>query len=99
MVMTTCAGEAEARRLVEAVLAPRLAACVQVMPIRSFYVWQGETRDEPEYLLLIKARVQDWEALSQAIRAAHSYETPEIARLDIAAGDAAYLAWIAKRGG
>ena len=99
MVLTTSDTEANAKRIVDAVLGAGLVACVQMMPIRSFYVWQGEQRAEPEQLLLIKARTADWDALSSCIRAVHSYDTPEIVRLDIAAGDAAYLAWIAKRGG
>ncbi len=98
VVLTTSDTEANAKRIVDAVLGARLAACVQMMPIRSFYVWQGEQRDEPEQLLLIKARVDDYDALAACIRAAHTYETPEIVRLDIAAGDAAYLAWLARRG-
>lgn len=99
MVLTTSDTEANAKRIVDAVLGARLAACVQMIPIRSFYVWQGEQRDELEQLLLIKARAEDWDALAACIRTAHTYDTPEIVRLDIAAGDAAYLAWIAKRGG
>jgi periplasmic divalent cation tolerance protein len=98
IVLTTSDSEAHARAIVDAVLAAELAACVQMMPIRSFYRWKGETRDEAELLLVLKARTEDWPALEAAIRAAHTYETPEIVRLDIDAGGADYLAWIANRG-
>jgi periplasmic divalent cation tolerance protein len=98
IVLTTTDSEAHARAIVDAVLAADLAACVQMMPIRSFYRWKGETRDEPELLLILKARIEDWPGLEAAIRAAHTYETPEIIRLSIDAGAPDYLAWIADRG-
>ena len=96
IVVTTIDSEAGAKELARAALAARLAACVQIAPIRSLYEWNGELRDEPELLVQMKARVEDFGALVAAIRAAHPYEVPEILRLDIAAGDADYLDWAAK---
>ncbi|WP_159728676.1 divalent-cation tolerance protein CutA [Methylosinus sp. Ce-a6] len=96
VVQTTIDSEAGAERIARALLAARLAACVQVYPIRSFYVWNGETRAEAEFLVQSKARAEDYDALAAALRAAHPYEVPEILRLDIAAGDPAYLDWAAR---
>ncbi|HUZ67806.1 MAG TPA: divalent-cation tolerance protein CutA [Beijerinckiaceae bacterium] len=96
LVTTTCETEASARSLATILLTAHLAACVQIMPVRSLYSWQGELRDEAEALLLIKAKSADWPALEAAIRAAHSYEVPEILAFEIAAGHAPYLAWIAE---
>jgi periplasmic divalent cation tolerance protein len=94
VVSTACGAQEEAARIARALVDARLAACVQILPIRSVYRWQGEVRDEPEWLLLIKARRADWPSLESAIRAAHSYQTPEILALDAAAGHAPYLDWI-----
>ena len=93
-VLTTTATEHEAETIAEAVLAEGLAACVQILEIRSRYVWQGEVKHEPEQLLLIKTRAELFEILRGKIRAMHSYETPEIVALPIAAGDGDYLNWI-----
>ncbi len=95
MVLTTSQGDCT-QRIIEAVLSRELAACVQVMPIRSHYVWQGVLRDEAEDLLLIKARVDDWIALEEAIRAVHTYDIPEVLRFDIDAGAQDYLDWITR---
>ena len=95
MVLTTAQGDGT-RQIIEAVLSRALAACVQVMPIRSHYVWQGVLRDEAEDLLLIKARVDDWIALEEAIRAVHTYDIPEVLRFDIDAGAQDYLDWITR---
>lgn len=96
VVQTTIDSEAGAERIARALLAARLAACVQIYPIRSFYVWNGETRADPEFLVQSKARAEDYDALAAAIRAVHPYEVPEILRLDISTGDPAYLDWAAR---
>lgn len=93
MVVTTAQG-ATTQRIVEALLSAELAACVQATPIRSHYVWRGELRDEAEDLLLIKAKLGDWDAIEAAIRQAHDFDTPEILRFDVAAGAQDYLNWI-----
>ena len=93
-VHTTTASEAEAETIAEALLGEELAACVQIVAIRSRYLWKGELQREPEQLLLIKTRAELFEILRGRIRAMHSYHTPEIIALPIAAGDADYLAWL-----
>ena len=67
---------------------------MQVLPIRSYYVWKGATVEDGEQLLLIKARRADYPAIEAAIRDVHDYETPEILCLDVAAGSAGYLGWL-----
>jgi uncharacterized protein involved in tolerance to divalent cations len=94
VILTTTASEAEAETIAEALLAERLAACVQLMPIRSRYVWKGELARDDEILLLIKTRTVLFEPVRARIRALHSYETPEIVMLPASGVDAEYLAWI-----
>lgn len=95
LVFVTCridTAEALARALVEA----RVAACVNVIPrIASVYRWQDEVQRDEEALLIIKTTAERFEALSAAILAQHPYELPEILAVDIAAGHAPYLDWIA----
>lgn len=94
LVMTSVAKESEGAALAQALVQARLAACVQLLPIRSFYIWQAKACDEPEHLLLIKTRNELYTALEAFIRERHAYEVPEILRLPITAGSAAYLAWV-----
>lgn len=102
MVLTTARPD-NTNAIVQALLSQKLAACVQVMPIRSHYVWQGVLREESEEMLFIKSRAEDYPAIEAAIRAVHDYDTPEILRFDVAAGEPSYLDWIgemtARRGG
>jgi periplasmic divalent cation tolerance protein len=95
VVLTTTDNEEHAERIVDAVLQAKLAACLQLMPIRSCYVWEGKVARDDEMLILIKAKSADYDDLAACIRAAHTYDVPEIVRLDIAAGEKSYLDWIA----
>ena len=94
LVMTSVASEEDGATLARALLNERLSACVQLLPIRSFYDWQGQACDEPEHLVLIKTRGELYEAVENFIRQRHSYQVPEILRLPIDAGLSAYLDWV-----
>lgn len=96
IAIVTAADAEKAERLARAALEARLAACVQLHPIRSFYLWKGRLCDDEETALHFKIRTADFEALRALIRSLHDYETPEILRLDVAEGDAAYLDWLEK---
>ncbi len=54
VMLTTAGSQDEANRLAELLVASRLAACVQISAINSWYAWQGKVTHEPEYLLLVK---------------------------------------------
>ncbi len=94
IVITTTDNDESARAIAHAALAARLAACVQIVPIRSHYVWKDELREESEFLLQMKTRTENYQKLAALIRSAHHYEVPEILRVDIAEGDRAYLDWV-----
>jgi periplasmic divalent cation tolerance protein len=96
VVFMTAADGAEARRLAEMLIEKRLAACVQILPsIESVYRWQGRIERQPEVLLLAKTTRAKFEELEREVRAVHSYETPEIVAVSIAAGSGPYLQWLA----
>ncbi len=94
VVLTTCASDDDARTLASTLLDQQLAACVQVMPIHSYYTWEGAQQSEPERLLLVKTRRALYGDVEAALRAVHKYDTPEIVCLPVVAGSAAYLGWI-----
>ncbi len=94
ILVTTIDSEAAARDLARAALEARLAACVQILPIRSHYVWKGDYCDEAEFQLQMKHRAQDFAALSTLVLRLHPYETPEILRIDVAETSEAYGQWL-----
>ena len=94
MVMTAVDEEAAAEKLAQQLVDARLVACVQIQEVTSFYAWQGQSRRDKEYLLLIKSRQSLYTAIEAFIREHHSYQVPEILQVPVTAGSADYLAWM-----
>ena len=96
LVITTYADEENGKKIIDALLTERLAACVQVMPIQSYYHWQGKIANDDEKLLLIKTKSSLYTKVEKAIIAHHAYELPEVIQLPISAGFSGYLNWLNK---
>ncbi|MCP4024682.1 MAG: divalent-cation tolerance protein CutA [Desulfobacteraceae bacterium] len=94
MVITTCSKKDEARYLAAKIIEEKLAACVQISSIESFYTWEGKTENEPEQRLLIKTRNELYDRLEQLIRKNHSYDLPQIIQIPIQDGFEEYLDWV-----
>jgi periplasmic divalent cation tolerance protein len=94
VVLTTTATVEEAESLARGIVDAQLGACVQIQAIQSIYRWQGALCNESEFRLSIKTRRAQFSALERFIREHHSYETPEIVKIPITAGSAAYLQWV-----
>jgi len=95
LVITNLPDRDSAAKLAQALVAQRLAACVNVLsPCRSIYRWRGKTEDAEEFPMLIKTTRERYAALETAIRAGHPYELPEIIAVPLAAGLPAYLDWV-----
>jgi periplasmic divalent cation tolerance protein len=95
VVLITASSAAEANRLAEMLVSARLAACVQILPeMESVYRWQGVIEREREVLLLAKTIRARFDELEREVRALHSYKTPEIVALPVAAGSERYLKWL-----
>ena len=77
-VITTVGTPDDARRLAQAVLEQRLAACVQVEPITSHYRWQGALHAESELRLVCKTLPAGVPALLALLRAQHPYQLPQL---------------------
>ena len=95
VITTTYGAESDAVAVARRLTQARLAACVQIFPIRSLFVWQGEDCDESEWLVTIKTSRDRQQDVLQAIRASHPYQTPELLVFEPANGTRSYLDWVA----
>src|SRR6266576_921151 len=94
VVLMTAASSEEAARIAEVLVTQRLAACVQILPeMQSIYFWKNKVQHDREVLMIAKTVRANFAALEQQVRSLHSYETPEIVALPIAAGSEGYLEW------
>ena len=94
VLLTTTPSREEAAKIANLLIDEKLGACVQLLPIESFYFWKGATQNEPEFLLLVKTRTSLFEKAITRIKEVHSYTVPEIVALPFSAGFAGYLSWI-----
>ncbi len=92
--MTTYDDEAVGKAIIDGLIRRRLAACVQAFPVRSVYRWKGKVQREKETLLFIKTRSALYREIEAFIKAAHSYEVPEIVMIPMTKGSSSYLDWV-----
>lgn len=94
VIITTCPNIQEADDIATKLLEQKLAACVQITPITSYYKWKGSINKDGEHLLAIKTKTEFYPRIEEFIKEHHSYEVPEIIRTPIEKGLPSYLRWI-----
>ena len=83
-----------AKSIAKLLVEKHLAACVQMLPIESVYIWQEKVYDEAEIILFIKSKTELFDKIVTVIRESHPYEVPEIIQVPITGGIPEYLKWI-----
>ena len=94
VVLVTASSFEEAKAIATSLIEAKLAACVNITSVDSFYTWEGKINSEPEWQLIIKIDLEKFEQLSAKVQELHSYDVPEIIALPIVAGSSAYLDWL-----
>jgi periplasmic divalent cation tolerance protein len=96
IVLTTCGSAAEAKRIAEALVKKRLAACVNIVPgpLQSIYRWKGKVESAQEVLLIIKTTSRRLAELERELNRLHSYDVPEFLVIKVAPGSHPYLKWL-----
>jgi len=94
IILTTCPDNKEARELASGLLKEKLAACVQLNPVTSYYSWKKEQNIDTEIRLTIKTKAGLYEKIERFIKTHHSYEVPQIVQIPIDEGSDEYLDWI-----
>jgi periplasmic divalent cation tolerance protein len=95
VVLTTAGSGDEARRIADALVERRQAACVNIVKgVESIYRWKGKTEEAQEWMLLIKTTSAAFDRVWSTIKELHSYELPECLKISIEGGSPEYLAWI-----
>ena len=96
LVYSACPDADTARRIADALVGERLAACVSVLPgMTSTYRWQGAIERADEVLLIAKTVVEGRDALQARLVALHPYELPEVLAVEAAASPD-YLQWLVR---
>lgn len=95
LVITHLPDRDSARRVADALIESRAAACVNILAeCNSVYHWQGKIESATEIPLLIKTTQSAYASVEAIIRELHPYELPEIIAVTINAGWPDYLQWV-----
>jgi len=78
IVQTTTNSYKEVKKIARILIEKKLAACIQVSKIESFYKWDGAICEDKEYLLTIKTKKENFKKIKRKIKENHSYDLPEI---------------------
>ena len=95
LVLTTCPDAETGERIAHTLVAERLAACVNILPVaKSVYLWKGRVESAAEQLLVIKSMVRAYRAIQNRLLELHPYELPEVITVPVTGGFPDYLAWL-----
>ncbi|MBA7486963.1 Divalent-cation tolerance protein CutA [subsurface metagenome] len=97
VIFITTATEKEAKRIADALVTQKKAACVSILPrIQSLFWWQDKIDSADEVLLVAKTESRLLDDIIKLVKKLHSYDVPEIIALPIIGGNEEYLQWINK---
>ncbi len=94
LVLSAFPDATSVQRIVEGVLARRLAACASSWSVESRYWWEEKREYASETLVLFKTSPRQIGALFEYLSMNHPYEVPEILELDVARVQPSYLKWL-----
>ena len=95
-VYMTAGSVDEARAIGSALVAERLAACINIIDgMRSLYWWEGAVQEDGETVLIAKTTQAQLDALIERVKVLHSYDCPCIVALPMVGGHTDFLDWIA----
>ena len=93
-VYVTAGSEEEAVDIGRKLIEERLAACVNILPVKSVYRWEDNIEEDAEVVMFIKTRASHSEKVIERVKSLHSYDVPCIVVLPIQQGNPEYLQWI-----
>ena len=94
IVLTTTDSKENASLIAETLLKNKLAACVQIDKVESFFYYEASYRQTNEFRLMIKALSDNYKLIEESIKFNHSYQLPQIIKLDIVDGLPEYIEWV-----
>ncbi len=94
LIYITTKDEEEAKKIGRALVEEKVAACVNIHPIKSIYRWEGNIVEESEVAMFVKTKAELADAVIKRVKQLHSYEVPCIVSLPIEEGHPDFLEWV-----
>ena len=94
IIASTFSDEVAAAGIGNKMVQAKLAACVNISPVRSIYSWKDKVEDQQECLALFKTTKESAGKLKKELAKVHPYDVPEIIEIDVAGVSVSYLSWL-----
>ena len=78
LVLVTHPNKEHAERITRGVIDAKLAACVLVTDVKSFYNWEGKLSKDDEVVTILKTSTDKATELKNYIEINHDYDVPAI---------------------
>ncbi|MDI6603460.1 MAG: divalent-cation tolerance protein CutA [Patescibacteria group bacterium] len=95
-IYSTFPSKREAKEIGEKLVEKKLAACVNIFPIESLYIWQEKIVKDKEFAAIIKTKKENFKEVEKFVLKNHSYDTPCILEIPIGRVTKKYLKWLNK---
>ena len=92
-MLVTHPNKEHAERITRGVIDAKLAACVLVTDVKSFYNWEGKLNQDDEVVTILKTSTNKVDDLEKYIETNHDYDIPAIITLQANANQA-YGNWL-----
>lgn len=96
IVITTVSSASDARKISSLLVENKLAACVQIEDVTSFFVFENKMNEAIEYRLFIKSISSKYKQIERLILDNHSYDLPQVIEVPISQSYGPYAEWIKK---
>ena len=94
IIVSTFPNKTITKKIANALVKKKLAACVNITKIDSVYSWKGKIQNDSEYLAIFKTTKKNEKTLKNEIKKLHPYDVPEIAEIDVTSINKSYLNWL-----
>ena len=93
MVYITCKDEKQAIHISRKMLEGKLAACANIFPIKTMYIWNGKIESSSEFAMLAKTTDKNYDKIKKLVLKLHSYKIPCIVKINAEANES-YEKWV-----
>lgn len=94
LVFVSFEEKAHAERVAKYLIDNKIAACIQLLPVTSFYVWKGEKVRYKEIEAIIKTTEEKFGDIEKSMKELLPYEIPQIISIRAEKANKSYLQWV-----
>ena len=95
LLYTTISNKYCAEKIARKLIKEKLAACVSIKEISSFYFWEDNIQNEYEYEIAIKSKPENLDNLIKFLKIETGYEIPQIIYKNFKS-EKNYFEWVEK---